>query len=289
MTTKSHKYLARTFFNDESINKMISNNYVSINQIIDTSAITIGDIEEPEVFESIYEEQILKRDEGNDLYKIIEVKGDNYKGYMAVIYDPSRISLATARYFGKGGQTIDKIVANEKAFLGINASGFSNGAKEGNNLGSLPSGNVIKNGKVIWDTGHVGNLIGFNNDNVLFLTKSTAKEAVKNGMKDAVEFGPFLIVNGEPATIGGNGGWGIAPRTAIAQRKDGIVLLLVVDGRSSSSLGVDMQEIINIFIKYKAYNAANLDGGYSSIMYENGKIVNGIKTMRYLPTAFVVK
>ena len=288
MTTFSHKYLARTFFNEDTINKIINSNYVkNSGENTDASIIKIGEIKETDTYESIYEEQILKKDEGNDLYKIVEITGPTYHGYMAVIYDPSRISLATARYFGKGGQTIDKILENNKGVLGINANGFSDGSSA--NLGSIPAGNVIKDGKVIWRSGSSGGLIGFNNDNVLFLFKGTPDEAVEAGMRDAVEFGPFLIVNGVPAEIKGNGGWGIAPRTAIAQRQDGIVLFLVVDGRSSSSLGVDMQELVNIFTRYKAYNAANLDGGGSSVLYANGKAINNTSGLRYIPTAWMVK
>lgn len=288
MTTKSHKYLARTFFNDKTINKITSGNYVKASgESTDASVIEVGNIKESDTYDSIYEEQILKKDEGNDLYKIIEVSGSNYKGYMAVIYDPSRISLAPARRFGRGGEPIDQIIKNNDAILGINANGFSDGRSVGK--GSIPCGNVIKDGKAIWTTGSKGNFIGFTNDNILMLYSGTPEEAISKGMRDAVEFGPYLIVNGKPAEVKGNGGWGIAPRTSIAQRKDGIVLLLVVDGRSSSSIGVDMQELINIFTRYNAYNAANLDGGGSSILYENGKIINNVSTLRYLPTAWIVK
>ncbi len=287
MTTKSHKYLARTFFNDDTINKIVSTNYVKSNGETDASIIKVGEIKETDSYESIYEEQILKKDEGNDLYKIIEVTGPNYKGYMAVIYDPSRVTLATAKHFGKGGQTIDKMLENNDGILGINANGFSDGTSQ--NLGSIPTGNVIKDGKIIWKSGTTGNLIGFNNDNVLVLYKGTPEEAIEQGVRDAMEFGPFLIVNGQPAEVKGNGGWGIAPRSAIAQRQDGIVLFLVVDGRSSSSIGVDMQELINIFTRYKAYNAANLDGGGSSVLYESGKAINNVSTLRYIPTAWILK
>ncbi len=290
MTTKSHKYLARTFFNEDTINKIVSGNYVvNSGDTTDASIIKIGQIKEKDTYESIYEEQILKKDEGNDLYKIVEVTGPNYKGYMAVIYDPSRVTLGTAKYFGRGGQTIDKILENNDAILGINANGFSDGGRIDENLGSIPTGNVIKNGKVIWKSSDSGNLIGFNNDNVLVLYNGTLENAIKEGIRDAMEFGPFLIVNGKPAEVKGNGGWGIAPRTAIAQRQDGIVLFLVVDGRSSSSIGVDMQELINIFTRYKAYNAANLDGGGSSVLYANGKIINNVSTLRYIPTAWILK
>ena len=290
MTTKSHKYLARTFFNNDTIDKIVSNNYVSsTGESTDASIIKVGQIQETDSYESIYEEQILKKDEGNDLYKIIEVSGTNYKGYMAVIYDPSRVSLATAKYFGRGGQTIDKILKNNDGILGINANGFSDGARMGKESGSIPCGNVIKDGKIVWKAGDTGNLIGFNNDNVLVLYSGKPEDAIENGMRDAMEFGPFLIVNGQAAEVKGNGGWGIAPRTAIAQRKDGIVLFLVVDGRSGSSLGVDMQELINIFKRYGAYNAANLDGGGSSVLYANDKIINNVSTLRYLPTAWILK
>ena len=53
----------------------------------------------------------------------------------------------------------------------------------------------------------------------------------EKGMKDAVEFGPFLIVNGKPLEIVGDP-WGRSPRVAIAQRKDGVVLFLVIDGEN---------------------------------------------------------
>lgn len=290
MKTQTHKYLARTFFNDDTIDEIIASNYiVNSGESTDASIIKIGDIKEKDSYESIYEEQIFKKDENNDLYKIIEVSGPTYKGYMAVIYDPSRVSLATAKYFGRGGQQIDRILKNNNALLGINANGFADGARLGKESGSIPCGNVIKDGKLVWKAGEKGNLIGFNNDNVLVLYNGKPEDAIEHGMKDAMEFGPFLIVNGKSAEIKGNGGWGLAPRTAIGQRKDGIVLFLVVDGRSSSSIGVDMDELINIFEKYGAYNAANLDGGGSSVMYEKNRIVNRVSTLRYLPTAWIVK
>lgn len=288
MTTMSHKYLAHIFYSDKTINDIIANNYIKYNgDVTDPDDILINNINKTDTYESIYEEQILKHDE-EDLYKIIEIEGNNYKGYMAIVYDPSTISLATARNFGKGGQTIDKIMSNNNALLGINANGFMDGSKIGT-TGSIPCGTVIKNGKKIWGDSKNANLIGFNNDNILVLSSGSVEESIKNGMKDAIEFGPYLIINGKSTEIKGNGGYGIAPRTAIGQRKDGIVLFVVVDGRSSSSLGVDMSELINIFTRYGAYNAANLDGGGSSIMYENGKIINNVSQMRYLPTAWIVK
>lgn len=115
------------------------------------------------------------------------------------------------------------------------------------------------------------------------------------GIRDSVGFGPFLIINGEPAKIYGNGGWGTAPRTAIGQRQDGIVLFLVLDGRRLSMPGATIKDLIEIMQNYGAYNASNLDGGTSSAMTLNSKIINdpvdasGKHRTRYIATAFIFK
>ena len=60
----------------------------------------------------------------------------------------------------------------------------------------------------------------------------------------------------------GDGGWGVGPRTAIGQRKDGTVLLLVIDGRQPGySVGATLRDLQNILYEEGAVIAANLDGG----------------------------
>ena len=108
-----------------------------------------------------------------------------------------------------------------------------------------------------------------------------------------MEFGPFLVVNGKASFVKGNGGWGIAPRTAIGQRADGIVLFLVIDGRTTTSVGADMDDLATIMVNYGAINAANLDGGSSSALVINNKIENkpvaaGKNGLRPIPTAWIV-
>ena len=141
-----------------------------------------------------------------------------------------------------------------------------------------------------------GGIVGFNEDGVLMLINDTATVAIKAGMVQGMEFGPFLIVNGKMADIKGDGGWGKAQRTAIAQRKDGIVLLLVSDGRQYNKgiIGMSMKQIATLLLKYGAYNASNLDGGNSAIMYANGKYISTPSTQegdggRHLPNAWIVK
>lgn len=295
MTTMSHKYLAYVFFNQDTINHILENNQViESNNDGTTDGVSIAG-EDTGVYESIYEEQVLKRDPGNDLYKVIDVEGSGYKGHLLVVYDPSRVHLYQYSGLSHGGKQLDKMLELADAKAGTNASGFY--VNYDTHQYSIV-GTVIMNGKVISEggsTGWGGGIIGFTNDNKLLLTKKSATEAVKMGVRDGMSFGPFLVVNGEPSKFKGNGGYGIAPRTAIGQRKDGIVLMLVIDGRRPGhSLGVDMVELTNIMVKYGAYNASNLDGGGSSSMVVDGEVLSvaggsGYSGERYLPNAWVVK
>ena len=296
MTTATHKYLAYVFFNQEQIDNIMSNNIV-----IEVEGETNQDeiefeeeVEEPEeiVYSSPEEEQVLTKDEGNDVYKVIDIEGDGYKGHLLVVYDPSKIQLEKVPNM-KYGRTLDQFMNKTGAVAGINAGGFS----YYDATGYFFTGAVIIDGEIIadnGDTGWGGGIIGFTNNNKLVLTKASATEALSMGIRDAVSFGPFLIVNGVPSQFRGNGGYGIAPRTAIGQRKDGIVLMLVIDGRRPGhSLGVDMVELTNIMLRYGAYNASNLDGGGSSTFYANGKILSvaggsGYTGDRYLPNAWLV-
>ena len=106
----------------------------------------------------------------------------------------------------------------------------------------------------------------------------------------------MLVVNGKASFVKGDGGWGIAPRTAIGQRKDGIVLFLVIDGRQAGySIGADMDDLADIMVKYGAYNAANMDGGSSSALVIRDKNYNkpccakGQNGLRGIPTAWIVE
>ncbi len=275
MSTMNHQYLAYTFYSEKTVTDVMNSNYiVEQTEEVDLDAIEIGNTAEKNSYSSPYEEQILKREEGNSVYKIIRLEESGYKGYLTVIYDPADVQLAVAKNIGRYGTSVAKLCQENNGLVGINGGGFEDVDGWGN--GSIPYGAIIKDGQLIYyHDGGDGGLIGFTNENKMWLTHISPEEAVAQGMRDAVEFGPFLIVNGKPAEIYGDGGWGIAPRTVIAQRKDGIVLFLIIEGRLPGySLGADMNDVIKLLLRYKAYNAANLDGGASSTMAVNGKLYN---------------
>ncbi len=296
MTTMNHQYLATWLYSDETIQKVLANNQiVEIDEVSDSDSIKIRKYSAKTIYKNEYEKAVLTKDPGNDLYKVIPVSGTSYQGYLVAVYDPSRISVATTKYLGKYGESITTVAKRENAIIAMNAGGFYD--PDWNSNGALPHGTVISNGKVVSDYEDArvgGGFICFTKENKLILGKMTKEEALAKGCRDAVEFGPYLIVNGKSSFIKGNGGWGIAPRTAIGQRKDGIVLMLVINGRIPSSIGADLVDLTEIMENYGAYNAANLDGGSSSELVINQKIVNtpvagGVNGLRDMPTFWIVK
>ena len=119
----------------------------------------------------------------------------------------------------------------------------------------------------------------------------TGQEALDRGVRDALSFGPILVVNGNPSVVNGTGG-GLNPRTAIGQREDGAVLLLVIDGRQANSLGASYEDVLNVMVEHGAVNAANLDGGSSSLLYYQGEYINNCASLygpRNMPTSFIVR
>ena len=90
--------------------------------------------------------------------------------------------------------------------------------------------------------------------------------------------GPYLIKNGEIyvdttaqklASIGGRN-----PRTAIGYTKDNHLIMLTADGREGASIGLTLMELANLMKEFGCFNAMNLDGGGSTVMYVNGQVVN---------------
>lgn len=310
MTTMSHQYLAEWFFDEETINAVLAKNTIeeteeTTNTLLITTVKDSEEEKEEQIEESYtneYEKQILAKNldkekyniyaEGKN-YRIIEISEKRYSGYLAVIYDPSKIKVATSKHIGKYGQYLKDISKDNNAIIAINGGGFLDENGKGN--GSTPLGIVMSEGKVIANNNNTvgGGLIGFDQENKLVVGKMSLSKAKSLGIRDAVTFAPFLIVNGEPSKIKGNGGWGTAPRTAIGQRQDGIVLFLVLDGRRLTAPGATIKDLIEIMQNYGAYNAANLDGGTSSAMTYNHEIINdpidssGNHRTRHIATSFI--
>ena len=294
MTTMNHRYLATCIYSDEYIQKVLENNsIIEVNEVSDPNQIKFHKYTST-IYKNEYDKEILSHEKGA-LYKVINVSGKGYQGFLVAIYDPSRVKIATTSQLGVKGESILTVSKRENAIIAMNAGGFYD--PDWNSNGALPHGTVISGGKVVSDYDDAkmgGGFIGFDNDNKLILGNMSKDQALKIGYRDAIEFGPYLIVNGKRSFIRGNGGWGIAPRSAIGQRQDGIVLFLVINGRLASSIGADMVDLCDIMENYGAYNAANLDGGSSSELVINNEIINtpvagGKNGLRDMSTFWIVK
>ena len=228
-----------------------------------------------------------------DGIRIERIFGGTYRGYVMLIRDPSRLYVATSSDFSNGqpGLRILDAARREGAAAAINGGGFPD--ENGVGLGDVPEGLVFSKGQRLWgDENKVyPSVVGFDNNDVLIVGNYSVKTAREKGIRDALCFGPTLVINGEPREIRGLGG-GLNPRSAIGQRQDGTVILLCVDGRMPSSLGASFSDLIEIMLEYSAVNASNLDGGMSSTLVYKNELVNICSSLygpRRIPTYFMVR
>lgn len=273
MVTKTHGYIAHVFYSDDTIQKVTSQNkYIPLTDTVNLDDIVI-DTSEKDNYDNEYDEQILTRDVGNEDYKYMKVKVGKYDAHLVAIYDPSNVKLIASKTFntGYGQERVKDMCKRSNGIVCINGGRFNDTTGYGSDI---PKGTLIKDGKIIWsDTASATSLIGFNKDNKLVLTESTAQDAIDMGIRDALEFGPFLIVNGKTLQYeSAAGGYDRAARVAIGQRRDGVVLFLVTEGVHTN--GPTLVEVIELLKKYGAYNAANLDGGTSAQLVVDGELKN---------------
>ena len=273
-------------FQDNIKNYMIqksfqNNEYESSNdyQKITFNNSLIIDSNEEKVYDNKYEAEIQNRGENND-YKIIDLTVANNKGWLVVVYDPSDVHIMKSRAFktpnNDGKENIIDMTKRYGATIGVNGGGFYDDGKVSKDI---PFGYIIENGKVIYKShNRESDIIGMSNDNKLMLVHATGEKAVEMGMRDGLEFGPFLIIDGKRQT---NLKPTKAARNMIAQRDDGIILFLVTDGLSYS--GITFNEGIDVLEKYGATTAANLDGGASTQLVVNGELLNSPKNALGIP------
>lgn len=273
-------------FQDNIKNYMIqkrfqNNEYESSNdyQKITFNNSLIIDTNEEKVYDNKYEAEIQNRGENND-YKIIDLTVANNKGWLVVVYDPSNVHIMKSRAFktpnNDGKENLIDMTKRYGATIGVNGGGFYDDGKVSKDI---PFGYIIENGKVIYKShSRESDIIGMSNDNKLMLVHATGEKAVEMGMRDGLEFGPFLIIDGKRQT---NLKPTKAARNMIAQRDDGIILFLVTDGLSYS--GITFNEGIDVLEKYGATTAANLDGGASTQLVVNGELLNSPKNALGIP------
>lgn len=301
LETGQLKFLASWFVDDDEITALVNSNSMRpMEQTIDDSKITID--------RTGVEVQNSSEEKGN--IEIVEVPGKTFYGTLMIVHDPASVRLATIYPWRDEGETLDSIVKSSGAVAGINGGLY----QSYNNSGGAPYGVVVSGGEIQNNDpqGFPGLvLIGLTEDDILQIVdmsdmtpQDVENMVAEKKIRDAVTFQEEasdrnnhfvqLIINGQPREMSGMGS-GLNPRTAIGQRADGSLLLLVTDGRGSSGhLGASASDLIDVMMQYGAVNAANLDGGSSSCMYYEDAYLMTSVTFYYsnsswkLPFAFVV-
>jgi len=284
MKTLNHQYLAYWFVSDEEIAEIMDNNKVlDPTEAINTDNILIGTNNEGSSVDN-------PSSIDNNTIEEIDIAEDGFKGNLLIVHDPSRIFVGVSDKLGAAGQKLLDMTKSYSAVGGVNAGGFEDTDGVGN--GGQAYGLTISQGKVLSKPlNGKTDLVGFTKDNKLVIGSYTLNEINAMGIRDAVSFSPPLVINGIPTKIIGDGGWGIQPRTAIGQRKDGTVIFIVIDGRQLRSIGITIKKLQEIMVRYDAENATNLDGGSSATMVYNAEVLNnpcGPAGARYLPNAFLI-
>lgn len=269
--TSRHPQVVKAFLSDEEISEIV-------NQYDNAAGFSSGPIQRT----------VSDADAG---ITIEDIRGKAFKGKVMLIKDPKRIKVAVTKELEVTGQRVSDFVKDTGAIAGINGGGFYDPNGAGN--GAFPDGLTVHNGEIIHN--NVGNkstdIVALDEDGKLIVGQITADEVKKKNIQEAVSFWPTLIQDGKRGEFQ-DSAWGVAPRTAIGQKADGTIILVVIDGRQATwSWGAKMSDLYTLFKDYDAVNAANLDGGSSTELFYNGKVINKLWNWageRYLPTAFVV-
>ena len=192
--------MAKIFYSDETIQKIMDNNYfITIDDDVNTDDIVIN-TKEKKKYKDEYEKELLTRDAGNNLYKVLNIKINGTEAHLVAIYNPKKVKLIRTKKFNIGtyGERILTMCERYGGVACINGGGFQD-----NGMGSdIPIGYVIEDHKIIWgeeiaDTARE-NIIGITDEGKLkLMSNATGNEAIKAGIKDGMVFGPFLIVNGK--------------------------------------------------------------------------------------------
>lgn len=243
--------------------------------------------------------EVSAPDAAGDAYSgitLMDISEGTLRGKLLIVDDPSRIKLGVSGKYGisEAGMLLTDMTEKYDALAGVNAGGFNDEAGHGD--GGTPQGLVIYEGELVWGYKNTKyNVVGFDRNHILRVGTMTGAEALEQGITDGISFvthdgqSSSLIINGVVQSI--NTQSGVNPRTAIGQREDGSVLLLVLDGRSISTLGASMEDVVNLMLAYGAVNCGNLDGGSSSTMVYEGKIINNCASVtgpRTIPNGFLV-
>ena len=229
-------------------------------------------------------------DDDGDGIIAVPVGGETYSGYMLIVLDATKVKLGfSPDDVGVRGYTVAEFAEKFGALAAINGGGFVD--PNGLGDGSIPNNLVVKGGEIYCGGNGIGeDFCGIDDKGILHVGVKSVDEIHEKNIQEGCGYGPVLVANGQ-AMSDESLTSGLNPRTAIGQRSDGAILMLVVDGRRATSLGASFKDEAEQMLAFGAVNATNLDGGSSSLMWMKGEYLNNkaaVIGVREIPTSFLV-
>lgn len=225
-----------------------------------------------------------------ELYKI---NPGTYNGYAMKVKlkDPSAMTMSLGTGQPGSVETTMRAVSRHGAVAGINAGGFADG-----NGGRHPLGTTVINGQYV--SGFQPSFkdlafVGMSKSGQLIGGKFHSRQELdKLEPVFGATFVPVLLKNGKKMAIPDK--WRTsparAPRTVIGNYKDDQLLILITEGYDENGRsGATLQEIQNKLVNLGVMDAYNLDGGGSTSLVLNGRVVNKPSdgSLRPVPTHFL--
>ena len=289
--TRRFTWIPNIFLTEEEVAAIKATRNQHVEEEFDASLITLNTETEPvETADGPAPDAYGLVDEDGDGIIIENVRGSGFVGYMIVVRDPHRVFVGAATQNSGYGLTLEQMCEKYGAIGGINGGAYVD--PNGNGSGDQPDGLTILGGVVRNEGYGADAFVGLDENGVLHVGYYTLTDALNAHITDGVSFGPVLIINGN-VTDSAKIPSGVNPRTAIGQRADGAILMLVIDGRQVHSIGATYTDLARIMADYGAINACNLDGGSSSSIYCYGEYLNSSSSAngvaRALPDAFLIR
>ncbi|MGG7078768.1 phosphodiester glycosidase family protein [Clostridium sardiniense] len=204
-------------------------------------------------------ENVIRENSNIDMWVVdIKVKSANQ----------IKSAFAGNKFTLKEKEKTSTIAKRNNAILAINGSAY----------GFNDKGFVIRDKVLYRETSlDVGPLIIKDNGDFAIYDqgKKTGQEMLDLGAMHVYDFGPDLIRDGDIVDYGDT--WykdDKQPRTVIGQKGSLEYVIIVVDGRSRKSEGMSLYDVALELENRGCYVGYNLDGGGSTTLYFNGKVLN---------------
>lgn len=200
--------------------------------------------------------------------------------WVARVKTKSSRQLRSALSYGTYGgmrETTSHAVKSNGGIIGVNGSAFSYSTGK-----PSPSGMCIKNGVLYGDFATSYTVMAVKNDGTIFTPPMGlwGKDLLRMGVKDTYNFGPILINNGKAMPIDMENfeltSYKYA-RTVVGMVRPNDYVLLVADADrngGSYSAGLNHYEMIAELQAQGCRYGYNLDGGGSTTLYYDGRVLN---------------